>query len=155
MIERIKQEKLCEVWRTHTKYFISYISFLQVIIKKKIITQLCLNWWGEKCVFVGVWRKQSYLMGPVDKNLPDPVEGLEPRTEKPFWKQQHQQVNFSTNHRFSGHSVGKTDTPHSRVHLFSPQGELLNTDSPKRTPDGPNLGWGSKHPWPEVWDPRA
>lgn len=84
-----------------------------------------------ECVCGVYWRKQSYLLGPEDKNLPGPVERLEPMTEKPFWKQQQQQVNFSTNHCFSGHSVGKTDTPHSWLHLFIPQGELLNADSQK------------------------
>lgn len=50
VVERIKQEKSREVWRTHTKYFISYISFLQVIKNSSNVLKLT-----QKNVCLWVW----------------------------------------------------------------------------------------------------
>lgn len=91
VVERIKQEKSREVWRTHTKYFISYISFLKVIKNSSNVLKLT-----QKNVCLWVWcflKKTELSHGTWRQEFTGPQEELQPRTEKPFWKQR-QQVNF-------------------------------------------------------------
>lgn len=114
----------------HTKYFISYISFLQVIKNCSNVLKMT----HKKCVFVSVvfteenrltsWdlRTRIYLALRREWN-----QGLKNHSES---NNVNKWISLQTT-RFSGHSVGKNDTPHSWVHLFSPQGELLHADSQK------------------------